>query len=268
MRAGSKMKPCRLPSALRAMICVAFYGRLGADPVAVRHTEGVVHGFLVVRTFEAKTVAAGELTQSPRGGRLTNHLVFRFKDGSIQDETAVFTQRNAFLLLKYRLIQKGPTFPQQLDVSIDRASGQVTVHYTEKDGKAKVVREHIDLPLDLANGLTSTLLKNLNPADLPAKVSLLATTPKPRLVNLKITSEGTDPFSVGSLTRQATHYAIKVEIGGLKGAIAPLVGKQPPDHHVWIVGGDAPGFIRSEGAFYQDGPEWRVDLASPVWPKK
>ncbi len=160
-------------------------------------------------------------------------------------------------------MQKGPTFPQQLDVSIDRASGQVTVRYTEKDGKEKVETEHMDLPLDLANGLTSTLLKNLSPDSLPAKVSLLATTPKPRLVNLKITSEGKDPFSVGGLTRQATHYVIKVEIGGVKGLVAPLVGKQPPDHHMWIVGGEAPGFIRSDGTFFQDGPVWRIDLASP-----
>jgi hypothetical protein len=241
---------------------------LSADPVPVRHMEGVVHGFLAVRTLDGKTVAAGELTQSPNGGRLTNHLVFHFRDGSIQDETAVFTERGTFLLLKYHLVQKGPTFPQQLDVSIDRASGQVTVRHSEKGGKEKVESEHMDLPLDLANGLTSTVLKNLKPADLPAKLSLLATTPKPRLVSLKITSEGKDPFSVAGLIRQATHYVIKVEIGGVKGAIAPLVGKQPPDHHMWIVGGETPGFIRSDGTFFQDGPEWRVDLASPVWPKK
>jgi hypothetical protein len=257
-----------MPGAFRAafIICAVFY--LDADPVTVRHIEGVVHGFLVVRTLEGKTIASGELTQSPRGGRLTNRLVFYFRDGSIQDETAVFTERGTFLLLKYHLVQKGPAFPQQLDVSIDRASGQVIVRYTQKDGKENVETEHMDLPLDLANGLTSTLLKNLDPEALPAKVSLLAATPKPRLVNLKITSEGKDLFSVGGLTRRATHYVLKVELGGAKGLVAPLVGKQPPDHHIWIVSGDAPGFIRSDGTFFQNGPVWRIDLASPVWPKK
>jgi hypothetical protein len=84
---------------------------LSADSVPVRHMEGVVHGFLVVRTLEGQTIAAGELTQSPHGGRLTNHLVFHFKDGSIQDETVVFAERGTFLLLKYHLVQKGRTFP-------------------------------------------------------------------------------------------------------------------------------------------------------------
>ena len=49
-------------------------------------------------------------------------------------------------------------------------------------------------------------------------------------------------FSEGTVRRgilldrrlHATHYVLKVEIGGLAGVVAPLVGKQPPDSHVWI----------------------------------
>ena len=48
------------------------------------------------------------------------------------------------------------------------------------------------------------------------------------------------------MTRTATHYTVKVDIGGLSGVLAPLLGKQPPDSHVWILGGDAPVFVRSE----------------------
>ena len=50
------------------------------------------------------------------------------------------------------------------------------------------------------------------------------------------------------------------------GLVAPLVGKQPKDSHVWILGGDAPAFIKSEGPFYQGGPSWRLEPACPVWP--
>jgi len=171
-------------------------------------------------------------------------------------------------LLKYHLLQKGATFPRVLDVSIDRPSGQVTVRYTEKDGKEKIETERMELPLDLANGISLTMLKNIGPDTLPAKFSLLATTPKPRLVKLKITSAGKEPFSVGGLTREATHYVIKVEIGGVAGVVAPIVGKEPPDHHVWIIGGDAPGFIKSEGTLFEGGPAWRIELATPVWPRK
>jgi hypothetical protein len=64
------------------------------------------------------------------------------------------------------------------------------------------------------------------------------------------------------------HYVLKVDIGGIKGVVAPLVGKQPPDSHVWILGGDAPAFVRSEQPLYNGGPLWRIELTSPVWPKQ
>src|SRR5882757_2520639 len=133
---------------------------LHAEPVAVRHTEGIVHGFLALRTLDGVLVANGDLIQIARGDRVTSRLVFRFKDGSFRDETAVFSQRHTFRLLRSHLIQKGPSFPQPLDLSIECASGQVTVRYTDDDGKQKVETEHMDLPPDLANGMTLTLLKN------------------------------------------------------------------------------------------------------------
>jgi hypothetical protein len=58
---------------------------------------------------------------------------------------------------------------------------------------------------------------------------------------------------------------VKVEIGGLAGVIAPIVGKEPADIHVWILGGEAPAFVKSEGPLCSEGPVWRIELASPVW---
>ncbi len=29
-------------------------------------------------------------------------------------------------------------------------------------------------------------------------------------------------------------YVVKVEIGGVLGLLAPVVGKQPPEHQIWI----------------------------------
>ena len=63
------------------------------------------------------------------------------------------------------------------------------------------------------------------------------------------------------------HYVLKVEIGGVAGVLAPIVGKQPPDSHVWIASGEVPVFVRGEQPFYAGGPVWRIELASPTWPK-
>ena len=66
---------------------------------------------------------------------------------------------------------------------------------------------------------------------------------------------------------KATHDVAKVEIGGVAGLVAPILGKQPPDTHVWVLGGDAPAFVKSEVLLFNGGDLWRTELASPVWPK-
>ena len=177
-----KLKTVRLSVPVLRGVLI-WSGALAAEQVVVRHTEGLVHGFLVLRNTAGKILADGELLQVARGDRVTSRLVFRFKDGSLRDETAVFSQRGHFQLISDRLVQKGPSFPQPLAISIDRANGRVTVHYTENDGEQKVADERMDLPVDLANGIILTLLKNVGTQP-PASVSMVVTTPKPRLVKL------------------------------------------------------------------------------------
>jgi hypothetical protein len=236
------------------------------SPVAVRHTEGLVHGFLVLRTLEGEALADGELTQVAHGDRVTSHLVFHFKDDSLHEETVVFSQRRNFRLISDHLLQKGPTFKRPMEVSIDGSTGQTTVRYTDDDGKEKEASEQLKLPPDVANGIILILLKNILPDAAQTKVSIVAAAPKPRLVKLLISPEGEDSFSVGASRHKATRFVLKVEIGGVAGVVAPLVGKQPPDTHVWILAGDAPVFVKSEGPLYFGGPVWRIELTSPTWP--
>jgi hypothetical protein len=97
---------------------------ISADPIAVRHTEGLVHGFLVLRTLDGDALAEGELIQILRSIRVTTRLWFRFKDGSVHDETAVFSQHGNFQLVSYHLIQRGPAFQHPIEVKIDVTSGR------------------------------------------------------------------------------------------------------------------------------------------------
>src|SRR6185503_15087076 len=121
------------------VVCgVLLAASLSADPVPVRNAEGLVHGFLILRTLDGTPLADGDLIQTTRGDRVTSRLVFHFKDGSIHDETAVYSQTQRFRLITDHLVQKGPTFPQPLDMSIDGSSGRITVRYTDEHGKEKV----------------------------------------------------------------------------------------------------------------------------------
>jgi hypothetical protein len=111
------------------------------------------------------------------------------------------------------------------------------------------------------------LLKNVRRDALPPSVSLVVATPKPRLVKVTMAAAGTEPFSVAGSARRATHYVLKIHIGGIAGLVAPLVGKEPPDSHVWILEGEAPAFVRSRAPTFMGGPLWQTDLVSPVWPR-
>ena len=238
-----------------------------AEPVAVRYLEGSVHGFLVLRTSEGKVLAAGDLTQAVHGDRVASHLVFRFKDGSLDEETATFSQRGSFRLLSDHHIQKGPQFQTSTDVSIDASTGKVTVRYQDKN-EEKVETNHLDLPPDLANGILPQVIKNISPALKESKLSYLAATPKPRIVKLSITPKGEEIFSVAGAHHKSTRFTIKVELGGLAGLIAPLMGKQPADTSVWVAGGEVPEFVKSEGPLYLAGPIWRIEMTIPVWARQ
>jgi hypothetical protein len=211
-------------------------------------------------------LADGDLLQSGRGSQVTTRLVFRFKDGSLHDETTVFSQQQQFRLISDHLVQKGPSFPRSLEMTVDGRTGDATVRYADASGKPHVETKQFDLPPDLANGLLITMLKNVRPAAPPGALSFLVATPSPRLVKLGVSVARADSFSTGRRPRTATHYVLKVNIGGLAGLLAPLLHKQPPDFHVWILGGTAPAFVKAEQPLYAGGPVWRIELLNPTWP--
>jgi hypothetical protein len=251
---------------VRAAVLAAPLGLI-ADQVPVRYREGRIHGFLVLRDLEGKLLASGSLIQSSAGNRVTAELSFRFKDGSVHQETAVYSQSRTFQLLTYHLLQKGRAFKRSMNLSLTTSTGQVAIKYTDDDGKEKAIDEHVDLPADLANGMVPTLLGDIDPKVEKTTLSMLVPTPKPRVVKLEISPLGEDSFAVGGSPAKALRYVVKVHIGGINGVIAPIIGKQPPDTYVWMIRGKAPGFLKSEGPLFQDGPVWRIELASPVWAK-
>ena len=257
----------RVLAILLISTCIRSGVAASASPVAVHYREGFIHGFLVLSTLDGVAIAAGDLTQVARGNQVTTQVAFRFKDGSRQEETTVFSQRRDFRLISYHLVQKGPSFKNASDLSVACATGQVTVRYTDDDGKEKVANEHLALPPDLGNGLIPTLLMNIPDGTSQIEVPMVVAGPKPRLVKVVVNAHGTEPFSLGGFNREAVHYVAKVDLGGVAGVVAPMVGKQPPDAQIWILGGEAPVVLKSETLSYLGGPIWRMELASPVWPQ-
>jgi hypothetical protein len=255
-------------TALLALLVLMFVGpcRLHAAPVSVRLPEGNSRGFLILRSLDGTTIAHGELIQKPTGGLIDSRLLFKFKDGSLYDERTVFSQKEIFTLHRYGLVQRGRSFPTAVEVSFDRKSGQYRARHQKAGEAEEVASGALEMPADLYNGMALTLLKNLPPGS-TASVQMAAFTPKPRLIKMELSPEEEGNVLLGGVKKKTTRYLVKLEIGGLTGVIASVIGKDPPDVRYWLVTGQVPAFVRFEGPMFLNGPVWRLELTTVGWPK-
>lgn len=225
-----------------------------------------MHGFLLLKSGDGKVIAVGDQINVARGAHVHSRLVLHFRDGSIDDEVTTFEQRSVFHLISDHHVQRGPSFPDPLDITFDAATGMVTTREM-KDGKEQSKTEHMDLPPNLVNGLISSILESFPPEAPEMRVSYLTASPKPRVVTLVIKPDGKDFFLVQGTRRPAKRYTVHIELGGITGVIAPVVGKQPDDEEIWVEDGEVPAFIKLQGALFQQGPIWTLELLSPSWPE-
>jgi hypothetical protein len=237
-----------------------------AAPVPVRFVEGVTHGFLVLRNVNGGLLASGDLLQVPRGAQVESRMVFRFKDGSLYDETVVFTQERVFAMQSYHLLQRGPAFTEDTEISLEHASGKYRVNTkAHKDGQERVLSGTLDLPPDVYNGMVITVAKNL-PKGASETVHMVAFTPEPRLVQLEFAPAGEHKALIVEVEKTATHYVLKPRLGIWLKFFATLLGRVPPDSHAWIINDELPAFARFEGQLVTKGPVWLIETTSPRWP--
>ena len=82
---------------------------------------------------------------------------------------------------------------------------------------------------------------------------------------MKLAREGEDRVRVGPEAKPVARYLVKFDIPGVKGAIATLIGKDPPEIRYWVVTGSIPAFARFEGAMFMQGPVWRLEQMPIEW---
>jgi hypothetical protein len=234
-----------------------------AEQIKVKYPQGVLHGFVVVRTEEGKKIGVGDFQQTVSGTQVTVKMALHLEDGSVFEDTSVFSQRAAFRLISDHFLEKGPVYKDPMEVWINCQTNHVKVLET-KDGKDKVTVTHLNLPADLANGIMAILLENITD-DVEHTLPILAATPKPRIIKLIVAPEGEDLFSVEGAKYKAKRYLERVEIGGVAGVVAPLVGEKPPDARAWILTGDAPLVLKSVGPLAAGTPVWQIELTCPMW---
>ena len=234
-----------------------------ADPVPARLKQGVGHIFLLILDENGKMLAEGESLQMVKGYTVTTHTMFHFRDGSIDDETTIFEQRVNLRVLSDDHLQKGPAFPHPMEIRIEAVQGRVIVHDLES---GKTSTHEMKIPFDLANGIVTQVLQNISPDTAETKVSYVLPTSKPRLATLVISRSGEDAYTLGGERQTAKKLELKVDLGGVAGLIAPMIGKEPKPTYAWMAGGHVPMFIRIQTQFYEGAPLWTIEQTAPVWP--
>lgn len=254
---------------LAIVILIAAFMSMSAEaaPVEVRFPEGATHGYLLVQSLAGETIGQGEMTQTIGDGDLVeNRLVFRFKDGSVHDEKVAFSQQGVFTLMSYRLVQSGPSFPEQLDVWIDRGTAEFSVRSKKRvQEKEDVLDGQVDLPKDIYNGMLITVSKNLQKgAD--ERVSILAFTPVPQIIKVQLLAVDVDmePVHIGDRSSKATRYIFKPQIGMIQKLLGKAAGKLPAhfQYDCWIMVNETPSFVKFEGPLQLMGPTVRIELAA------
>ena len=168
-------------------------------------------------------------------------------------------------MLSYRIVQKGPSFPWNLEASIER-SGAYTVTWKKPKDEPETDKGKLDLPPDVYNGMITHMVKNLAGGKRET-VHVIAFSPKPRVVELQMFPVGKREVSVEGAPRTIVEYVMRPDLGGVLEPLAKLTGQHPPDFKCWITDDDVPAFVRFEGPFYFKTPIWRIDLVAPEWGK-
>ncbi len=122
------------------------------------------------------------------------------------------------------------------------------------------------MPPDVSNGLVSTLLTN-TPANAPEfRLGMFAPSGKGRLLQLRVAPEGKSSFSIGGTAHTVSVFRLHPELGGVAGAVAPIIGKQPADALVFILEGQTPTIVREVGQLATGGPIVSIELAGATFP--
>lgn len=251
-----------------AILCIAALRFSAfAETIPVRHIQKPLHRFMVARAENGKTVANGEFSQVVQSDEVTIHLVYRFVDGSIDDETTTYTQRGRFRLVRYHHLEQGPFFTKPIDFAIDGATGMVTSRTIDTSGKVHVENKHMNLPDDLANGFVGTLLLNVPHNTSPFRVSMLAPFGGGRMVQLLISPESDQTVQLEGQTFQATVFRVHPVLNGFVSIFARLIGLQPKDVKVWVFQGDEPAVAVVIGQLGGYGPILSSDLVGSNFSK-
>ncbi len=237
-----------------ALLAITLRAAAPAEQIPVKHIQRSLHRSMVTHSDSGKVIATVDFSQVVQAHEVTMRLTYRFVDGSIDDEMTTYTQQGTFHLVSDHHMQRGPFFAKPSDFTVEADTGMAISRTTDRNGRAHVETERMDLPYDLANGIVGTLLLNVPSDTTPFRVGLLAPVGGGRLIRILISPERQESFQMAGQSLKATVFRIHPELGGIVGLLASLIGIQPKDVLVWVREGEQPAVVKIVGQLGGYGP--------------
>jgi hypothetical protein len=261
-------------SAFRSMAllaCLALAAASGAGAVQLRYPQADLHGFPSMQNEAGELIADGELTQRKQGARLIVHATWRFRDGRVVVEDAVFALRPELAQQSFRWVERrGETELRRFEVDFRSRKA----HAQKLEGKE---RKRWDDTLDLQPGkafagygtalAVSQLRDSLAAKDAVAELTFIAFTPEPRTVTLEVSRRQGERVRVAGRELGADLYTLHPRI-----PFPISIFVHAKDARLWFTHGAPPALLRAEQNLVEkDDPQIRIDvipagsaLASPA----
>ena len=231
--------------------------------VEVTEPAGAEHGYPGLCDINGKKLADGEFRQWMEDERLHVVITYKFSDGRLWEENALFRQQPELIQEKWSWKELRNEKPER-EFGADLLAGTASAHLS-KDNKD--VTDKIEIvPGQTFAGFGFTIaLGNLRPRLLKGEqIALKAVgfspipTLKAQVVTVKVSHAGLNQMKMSGRFLRGDNFLIHPEI--------PIIAKlfiKVPDTHIWLTNPKPAGFLRWEGPIvFPNDPMIRVDLVS------
>jgi len=233
--------------------------------IELTEPEGAAHGYPGWMDINGKKLADGEFRQWMEGDRLHIIITYKFPDGQLYEEKALFRQQPELMQEQWSWKELKSGKPQR-EFAADFLAGTASAHI-RKENETKDVSGKIDVEMGrtFAGFGFALALGNLRPRlikgeQIELKAVGFAPIPllKPEVVTVKISHGGVDRMKMSGRFLKGDRFIIHPEIP----AIAKLF-IHVPDSKIWLCNPPPAGFLRWEGPIVlPSDPVMRVDLVS------
>jgi hypothetical protein len=229
-----------------------------AEPVAVRHPPGDLHGFPSMSDTSGKVIADGELTQVRAGDRLSVRARWVFADGRRAEERDEFRVGSGLSQDLYSWVEtRGGKELRRFEVDFTTGSASSVTRGDGADPERH--EEKLDLPRGRAfAGYGAALAVSQLALGAGAKAELTAVgfTPKPRAVTIEVKREGEEQVRVAGRPVRCDRFTIHPKIPF---PVSLVAGAK--DAHLWFTHAAPAGLVRAEQSLVaKDDPQVVIDV--------